>query len=283
MKISVNTYSLGGIANDAGKQLNMIEMADFAKSRGFDAIEFVGLEIPENMDLDVIGFAKYMKKYCEKIGLEISGYTVGADFLSPGNVERLKKEVDVAAALGAPVMRHDIVSYLPEGKTYFDLIPEFAKDINVIADYAASLGVKTCTENHGYVSQGSERVIALYKAVNNKNFGLLADFGNFLCVDEEPVKAVAAVAPFAFHVHAKDFKYVSKEESKDPPPGYFNTAGGNHIKGCVLGEGIVNVKKCIEIMKRNNYDSYITVEYEEPFVDKAAGVEKCIAYMKSCL
>lgn len=261
----------------------MPEMADTAKELGFDAIEFVGLEIPKGFSGDVISFAEYMKDYCAKIRLGISAYTVGADFLVPGIVERLKREIDVAYALGAPVMRHDIAFAAPPGKTYYDLIPGFAKDINEITEYARSKGIKTCTENHGYFSQDSDRVVSLAKAVNNDNFGLLVDFGNFMCADQVSVNAVREAAPFAVHVHAKDFKYVSKEESKEAPQGYFNTRGGNHIMGCALGDGVVDVKKCVEIMKSYNYDGYITLEYEGPFGDAKEEIKKGLSFLKACI
>ncbi|MBQ7444524.1 MAG: sugar phosphate isomerase/epimerase [Clostridia bacterium] len=282
MKTSINTYSFGRVRNAAGDPLTMPEMADHARAFGFDAIEFVGLCIPEGMDTDLPGFAEYMKKYCANIGLGISAYTVGADFLAPGNVDRLKKEVEIAAALGAPLMRHDITFAAPEGKTYFDLIPQFAKDITEITEYARTLGVKTCTENHGYFSQDSDRVTALCKAVNNDNFGLLVDFGNFMCADQISTEAVKEAAPYAIHVHAKDFKYVSKEESPEPPAGYFNTRAGNHIMGCALGDGVVDVRKCVGIMKAQNYDGYITVEYEGPFGDPVEEIKKGLRFLKSC-
>ena len=60
-------------------------------------------------------------------------------------------------------------------------------------------------ENHGFYVQDSERVEKLYAAVDNKNFGLLTDMGNFLCADEDPASAFARVAPYAYYVHAKDF------------------------------------------------------------------------------
>lgn len=282
MKTSVNTYSFGRVTGKDGKPLNMIGMADTAKELGFDAIEFVGLTLPEGMDLDLIGFAKYMRDYCNKINLGISAYTVGADFLVPGAAERLKADVDIAEALGAPLMRHDIAFGQPEGKTYFDLIPDFAKEINILTEYAKAKGIRTCTENHGYFSQDSDRVVALYKAVNNKNFGLLVDFGNFMCADQVSVEAVKEAAPYAIHVHAKDFKYVSKEESIDPPPGYFNTRAGNHIMGCALGDGVVDVRKCVEIMKSVNYDGYITLEFEGPFGDAKEEIKKGLKFLKSC-
>ncbi len=283
MKTSVNTYSFSRVRKPDGSPLNDVEKCDLAKELGFDAIEFVGLEVPAGFNMTQLQFAYYIRGYCAAKNLGISAYTVGADFLAPGTVERLKNELDVAAALGAPLMRHDIAYACPEGRTYFDLIPEFAEKVTEVTEYGKKLGVKTCTENHGYFSQDSDRMTALVKAVSNENFGLLVDFGNFMCADQVSVEAVKETAPYAIHVHAKDFRYVSKEESAEPPAGYFNTRGGNHISGCALGDGVVNVRECVSIMKKAGYDGYITLEYEGPFGDPVDEIKRGLAFLKGCI
>ena len=42
---------------------------------------------------------------------------------------------------------------------------------------------------------------------DSPNYGWLVDMGNFLCADDLPVHAVPIAAPYAFHVHVKDFLY----------------------------------------------------------------------------
>ncbi|MBO4363340.1 MAG: sugar phosphate isomerase/epimerase [Clostridia bacterium] len=283
MKTSVNTYSFARVRKSDGTPLNAVEMCDLAKELGFDAIEFVGLDVPGSFNMTQNQFAYFIRGYCAAKGLGISAYTVGADFLAPGTVEHLKHELDVAFALGAPLMRHDIAYSCPEGRTYFDLIPEFAEKVTEVTEYAKTLGVRTCTENHGYFSQDSDRMTALVKAVNNPNFGLLVDFGNFMCADQISVEAVKETAPYAIHVHAKDFHYVPKEESVNPPAGYFNTRGGNHISGCALGDGVVNVRECVNIMKKAGYSGFITLEYEGPFGDPVEEIRRGLAFLKSCI
>ena len=282
MKTSINTYSFSKIKDSGGNTIPMTEMIEKAAEIGFDAIEFVGVSVPADVDMTPLEYAKVLRKKCSEKGLSVSAYTVGADFLSDKEVvEKLKSEVDIAEALGTGIMRHDICYSLPEDKTYFDLIPEFVPKVRELAEYAALKGIKTCTENHGYVSQDADRVIALKKAVNSDNFGLLVDFGNFMCADEISVESVAKAIPYAVHIHAKDFLYQSKENAKNPLPGFFPTREGNYLCGCALGDGVVNVCECVKIVKNAGYNGYITLEFEGPFGDPLEEIKKGFERLKT--
>ena len=178
--------------------------------------------------------------------------------------------MDIAAALGAPRMRHDITQGYKGEKacSYESLIPVLAQAVREVADYAAAKGVMTMTENHGFFSQDSDRVEKLYTAVNHPNFALLCDMGNFMCADENPALAVARVAPYTRYVHAKDFIWRSYNDA-NPGEGAFQTRGGNYLRGTIVGHGNVPVKQCLHILKAAGYDGTIAIEFEgmEPAVE----------------
>ena len=145
------------------------------------------------------------------------------------------------------------------------MLPTIADNARRVTEYAATLGIRTCTENHGFIAQDSDRVEKLFNTVNHDNYGLLVDVGNFLCVDEDPIHAVSRVAPYAVHAHVKDFIYFDEAVEGRT----IMTRGANYIAGTVIGEGAVPVKQCLKILKRASYDGYVSVEYE--------GVEDCIS------
>ena len=147
--------------------------------------------------------------------------------------------------------------------TCFFSLPTIAENTRAVTEYAATKGIKTCTENHGYIAQDSYRVEQLFNAVAHDNYGLLVDVGNFVCADEDNCAAVSRVAPYAFHVHAKDMY-----KSTEPKPGYGMTRGCNYFKGAIVGEGDCNIEKCLQILKRVGYDGYCSIEFE--------GSEDCI-------
>lgn len=273
MKIGVSSYSFRKYLVET--KCDYFKICDIAKEIGFDGIEFVGLESYTDRT-DLIELAGEIKEYCAKIGLEIAAYTVGANFLAENieaEIEKVCKCVDIAAALGAPIMRHDVCSVMPKKHlySYRDAIKEMAPHIRRVTEYAKTKGIKTCTENHGYIFQKPERVEELILAVGSDNYGWLCDMGNFLCADADPVLAVGIAAPYTFHVHAKDFLF--KAGNVDCPSGFFSTLGGNHIRGTVVGHGAVPVKNCIAALKRVGYDGYVSIEFE--------GMEECVPAIRA--
>ena len=268
MKTSVSSYSFSHWMRTKGEtQLSVMAKA---KEYGFDAIEFTDLTPPEGVSQ--ADYALQLRAEAEKLGLEISGYSIGADLMagSNGNIEaeiqRVKAQVDIAALMGCKVMRHDAASgKFPNGREYRgfrDAVDLIADGCRKITEYAATKGVRTCVENHGYFCQDSDRVELLVNTVAHPNFGIQVDMGNFLCADESPVTAVSRCAPYAFNAHAKDFLLKSGQE--DMPEGFFQTRGGNSIRGTVIGHGTVPVKQCVAALKRAGYDGYLTLEFEGP-------------------
>jgi len=268
MQIGVTTYSFSQLVRKTGA--DYFKICDLAKEIGYSFMDFTDIEPAMAGVFDDIEAAKLIRAHCEKIGLEVGCYTVGADFVNGSNgdmqaeIAAVKHKVDVAAALGAKIMRHDSTGGFKspaQGRNYYDAVKMIAPAIREVTRYAASLGIKTCTENHGCFMQDSNRVEALILAVDDPNYGWLVDVGNFACADEDSVHAVSVAAPYAFHVHVKDFLYKSGKEM-DPGDGWFKTRGGNYIRGTVVGHGTIPVVQCINILKKAGYDGKLPVEFE---------------------
>ena len=142
-------------------------------------------------------------------------------------------------------MRHDACYSLGStgnARSFGLMLPTIAANIRAVTEYAATKGIRTAVENHGFVAQDSYRVEQLFNAVAHDNFGLLVDVGNFVCADEDNVTAVSRVAPYAVHVHAKDMY-----KSTEPLPGYGQTRACNYLKGAIIGEGDANVEQCLRV------------------------------------
>lgn len=267
MKFAVTSYSFQKLLNEG--EYTHLSLIEKVKEMGFDAIEYTDLIVPEGKT--ELEYAKEIRAEAERVGLEISSYTVGADMLNgcDGNfeeeIERIKGKVDVAEALGAKFMRHDAGwGYKDERKMYMgfnEALPVFIKGCKTVTEYAKTKGIVTMIENHGFFCQDSDRVEKVVCGVADPNFGVLFDCGNFLCADENPVIAVGKLANYVKYVHAKDF-FIRSGMLYDPGCGFFRTRGGNYLRGTIVGQGDAPVKQCVEVIRNSGYDGYFSVEFE---------------------
>ncbi len=255
MRIALSTYSLA--QKQRTGELTLVDCIKKAKELGFDAIEIVPIDDsdPALFDLAAVQTA------LGETGLAVTNLTVSADFLKRGveaETKRLQGFVDIAATLGAKGMRHDAT--WGSDDPFETVLPTLAEGCLAVTTYAATKGVRTMVENHGYFCQDPDRVIALAKAVGHENFGLLVDMGNFLCTDCDPLEAVNATAPFAAYLHAKDFKVLAGMDN--PPKGTFPSRDGKLLEGVILGHGVVPVADCVAAAKAAGYQGDIGLEFE---------------------
>lgn len=272
MRCSISSYSFHQRIKRG--EITQKDTVRLAAEMGFEGIEFTDL-MPNNEKEPTLeaqlAFAAELRAEAEACGIAIVAYSIGAS-LYKGDAEtdlaevtRLCGQVDVAAALGAPVMRHDVCySTVVNGKTVsFDRqLPTIADNARKVTIYAETKGVRTCSENHGFVAQDSERMERLYNTVAHDNYGLLVDVGNFSCVDEPSPAAVSRVAPYACHVHVKDMLVLPYGTPREPDRSYITTRGCNLLACCTVGEGSIPVSQCLAILRRAGYDGWISLEYE---------------------
>ncbi len=274
MKISVSSYSFYQYIGQG--KMALTDVIPRAHEMGFEAVEFI--DLPGTYD-EQVALAHALRAEADARGMTVNAYTIGANLYremaeeSAAEVERLCRQVDIAAILGCSVMRHDVCYTLGQtghARSFGLMLPTVAANARAVTAYAATRGIRTCVENHGYIAQDSYRVEQLFNAVAHDNFGLLVDVGNFVCADEDSPAAVSRVAPYAIHVHAKDMY-----KSQTPASGYAETRGCNYFKGAIVGEGDVPVEKCLRILRRAGYDGYCSIEFE--------GSEDCIVGIETGL
>ncbi|CAH1220035.1 sugar phosphate isomerase/epimerase [Paenibacillus sp. JJ-223] len=270
MKVGLSTYSLQQALNRG--DMTVLDAIRFIAEQGGEHVEIVPMGYSLVDQPDLIG---QIRDTAAEVGIDISNYAIGANFVALESEEALEQEirnvmnhVDIAAALGVTRMRHD-VAFRP---AHEGTVAQFETDLPIIvqacrriADYAAERGITTSLENHGYYVQSSERVRRVLHETARDNFKTTLDVGNFLCVDEDPISAVKNNIPYASMVHAKDF-YL-RPESRNPGEGWFQTAHGNYLRGAIVGHGDIDMYGVFRVLKQSGYDGYISVEFE--------GMEDC--------
>lgn len=272
MKIGLSTYSL--LKAIKSGEMTVLDAIEWIADNGGEHMEIVpyGFTLEDNPEL-----ADAVREKAKAVGIELSNYSMPTNFVQEtdeafdAEVARVKRHVDLVNRLGMKHMRHDVTAFSlpPEHMTiawFENALPLIVKGSRLIADYAASFGITTTIENHGFSVQASDRVQRVLQAVDRPNFKTTLDVGNFLCADEHPIIGVKKNLPYASLVHFKDF-YI-RPFDQDPGGGnWFRTANGNYLRGAIVGHGDIEIRKIVKLIKDSGYDGYITVEFE--------GMEEC--------
>ncbi len=266
--LGISTYSLLKWRRAANK--SVLQTINWIAQTGVSHIEFSGLA--DKALQNPLRQATLIQTQCDKQGLKVASYCTPAELLlSPAKqksaIRQLKQQVDIAATLGAPSMRHDVTRGFDAGYARFKGPKTFAQALKIVtpaiqevAEYAQSLGVKTSLENHGFFMQHPDRVCKLIETVNHPNFGLTLDMGNFMCVDADPVKAVKQCLPYAQMVHVKDFHRKPKKQA--PPTDWFATPTKYALRGAIVGHGEIDIPAQLKLLKRARYNGVLSLEFE---------------------
>jgi len=271
MKLCVSSYSLARWRREQNKTLEDSILK--VKELGVNAIEFSGIGDSKHAAKarNTVELAKRVRDFCEKQGVAIAGYSVGGELLLPADkqkevIAQRKIEIDVAATLGVRSTRQDVSRGFPKdwkGKgpqSFAAALKIIVPALRELADYAQEKGVILTLENHGFYMQESARIEKLIQTVDHPNYALTMDMGNFLCVNEEPVDAVARLAKYAVMVHAKDFHVRPKKMI--PPSGWFNTPTPIALRGAIVGHGEIDIPAQLKIIKKAKYKGYLSLEFE---------------------
>ena len=280
MKFGISVYSISRkiIKGEITPQQAVEWLAKEADAEIIEIVPF-GIDLINNA-----GLAKELQKVAADNGSSITNYSLNASFLLitqdeyKEEIARVKRHIDAAAELGVSTMRIDASGYRrnPEDNT----IANFIADLPLIVDtygelcnYAKQYGLVILLENHGFHLNGSDRVGAILAKVACENFSHQLDVGNFLCVDENPEIAVKRLAAEAMTLHMKDF-YV-RDEDNDPGDAtqfdcsgaWFRSQHGNFLRGSILGQGDMDMRKIARLIKSSGFDGSVYLEYE--------GMEDC--------
>jgi 3-oxoisoapionate decarboxylase len=268
-----------------------------------DVIEWVGASDAEHLELAVLSddadspipniasdpaYVESVRSAAEAAGVELSNIAMHAEFWAPGGVDlaeqiaRVKSYVDLAERLGIARMRHDVVAHgtVPGDDTpvFEQALPAIVAASREIAQYAATKGITTSLENHGFFVQSADRVRRIVHAVDEPNFRTTLDVGNFVCVDEDPAAVVPQNLPYAMIVHFKDF-YV---RDADPGEGWFRSRGGKYLRGAIVGNGDLDLASVAASIVASGYEGYASIEFEGA-EDCVLGVERGLANARRLL
>jgi len=219
LKISLNAYSFSKALNDglAGRSqgMTLLDLLDFCAKHDFDAIDPTGYFFPGYPKVPADEYINNFKRRAFKLGIDISGTGVRNNFAAPdkasraADVRHVKEWIEVAAKLGAPVLRV-FAGPAPEGHDWNAVAEWMAVDLKECADHGKKFGVLIGVQNHGDMLKTADQTIKIVEMVNSDWFGVIVDTGYFMT--DDPYLDIAKVLPFAVNFQVKESPF-GKESS----------------------------------------------------------------------
>jgi L-ribulose-5-phosphate 3-epimerase len=197
-------------------------------------------------------------------------------------IGRSKKIVDLAVDLGASVVTTHI-GVIPDDKRS-PIYKAMQQACQELGEYAASKKVVFAVET------GPETAVLLKQFLDSlkvKGIGVNFDPANLVMVTgDDPVAAVATLAPYIVHTHAKDGRQL-KPCDRFEVYGAFAEGGfdalveksGKLFEETPLGEGAVNWKAYLAALEKIGYKGYLTIE-RETGSNPAQDIRKAVAFLK---
>lgn len=211
-----------------------------------------------------------IREFCDKQGVKLSGLSTHCPLCKPEvSVRYLREGIRFAHELGAPVVNTD------EGPK-----PAFTSEevdhelmrytLTHAANAAARRNMKIGLECHQQYSKTPAGLDRIYQLVKSPAMGINYDTGNAYLAGEDPYKWLAQVRDRIVHIHAKDISIQQSDAER-------GKVTGTPV-GCACGEGVIDWKEVIHIMKPVNAPICLSVECGT--IDQAAS---SIDHLKSLL
>ncbi len=205
-KISLNAYSFNAPLTSG--QTNLPAVMEFCATNDFDAIDLTGYYFPNYPQVPPDEYIYQLKRQAHKLGLAISGTGIRNDFtqqdktVRDGEVARIKRWIEVAAKLGAPVIRIFTGNTQPQNFSWNAVTDWIAEDIKTCVQFGKQHGIIVAVQNHNDFIKTADQAIDLIKRVNSEWFGLVLDTGSF--VTNEPYSEIAKASPYAVNWQIKE-------------------------------------------------------------------------------
>ncbi len=278
LRTSLNAYSflelLNANAKDASKGVDLFQVCDFCARHDFDAVDLTGYFFPGYPNAPEDRYLMKLKRHAFDLGLNISGTGVRNDFTTADKavrdegVQRIKTWIEVAAKLGAPVIRAFADSQPPfknwqqaAGHAGRDVVETWVADaLRECAVHGEKFGVIVAVQNHGDFINTAAEHLSLLERVDHEWCAALVDTGKYLTAD--PYVDIALMAPYAVNWQIKE----TMGSSTDSPR--------------------VDMKKLINIIRQSGYRGYLPIEtlaMKRKGYDSFVEIPKMLAELREAL
>lgn len=238
LKTSLNAYSFNDALTKGG--MTIPDMIDFCASAGFDAVDITGYYFKGYPQVPPDDYLFSIKRKAFSVGLEISGTGVRNDFTIADKTKReqevmlVRNWIEVAAKIGAPVIRVFAGTQKNEGIPPEQVTEWMLKDIQSCVEYGKQHGVIIGIQNHNDFIQTADQVIKMIKDINSEWFGLILDTGSFR--QHDAYAEIEKSIPYAVNWQVKEKIWINGAEVD------------------------TDIERLIQLIKSSGYKGYLPIE-----------------------
>jgi len=273
MKIGIDSYCYHRFFGEVydgqktpARQMTMDDFLDRARALEVDGVSLESCFFPSFDD----AFLKDLKQKLDEYKFDrvyAWGHPDGLERgKNPAAYDDMIANIPRAKLIGAEVMRVCGSSLMFRHEPHGPQIEALGKQFKEAMKVAKEYGVKLAVENH--CDYTADEILHLLELVDDKDFGVNFDTGNFLRLLDDPIAGMEKLAPHVFATHIKDLMV---NPFAKPTDWFF-------FSGVPVGKGLINNKKLAEILKQHNYKGFLAVEIDNPhpdwydYEDEAVGI-----------
>lgn len=251
LKVALNAYSFSKLLNDRNKGgggITLLDLVDFCARHDVEGLDATGYFFPGYPKAPPDEYVNDLKKRAFESGIGISGTGVRNNFTTAdkavrdAGVQHIKEWVEVAARLGAPVLRVFADTQM-KAQTWQTVAPGCTREqveewiaghLRECADHGKKFGVIIGVQNHGDFLKTGEEHLSLVQRVNSEWCGPIVDTGYYKT--DDPYADMARVAPYAVNWQIKESPF----------------GAGNAVR--------TDLNKLLTIVRMAGYRGYLPVE-----------------------
>jgi sugar phosphate isomerase/epimerase len=238
LKTSLNAYSFNDPLIKGGMTLD--DLIRFCATAGFDGVDITGYYFKGYPNVPTDETIFHVKRTAHRNGIEITGTGVRNDFTIPDKTKRqseidlVKKWVEVAAKLGAPVLRIFAGNYVDKSFSMDKVKDWLIKDVDTCVQFAKQHGVILGIQNHNDFILTAQDAIDIITAVNSEWLGLILDTGSYKTND--PYLEIEKSIHLAVNWQIKEKIFINGSEVD------------------------TDIARIVSIIKKSGYNGYLPIE-----------------------
>ncbi len=238
LKTSLNAFCFN--APLLAGTMTVSDALDFCAATGIEGIDITGYYLKGYPQAPPDEYLYEIKRKAFGLGIGISGTGVRNDFTiadkakREGEVALVKNWIEVAAKLGAPVIRIFAGNQKNEGIPKEQVTEWMLKDIQTCVNYGKQHGIVIGLQNHNDFIQTAEQVIGMIETIHSEWLGLILDTGSFRVLD--PYEEITRAVKHTVNWQIKENVFINGAEQE------------------------TDLDKLLEIIKSSGYKGYIPIE-----------------------